>query len=140
MSPSALPGIPPYGPSAGALTDRTTTNEETNKTTQEAEQRRIMLVQALTTEARERLARIQMVKPDKVRQLEEICLMHWMKIMRGGGGGKFNKITEDDLLQLLDSMEEQQQQQGQQRDTAQVVVIRHNVLEDDELDLDQFDL
>jgi programmed cell death protein 5 len=95
----------------------------------------MMLVQALTNEARERLARIQMVKPEKVRQLEEICLMHWMKNMRSGAGGGF-KITEDDLLELLDSMERQQYQQQQQK----VIVARRQDFEDEDIDLDQFDV
>jgi len=44
------------------------------------EQRRMMLTSVLTTEARERLARVAIVKPENARAVED----HILRLMRAG--------------------------------------------------------
>ena len=98
-----------------------------------AQRRTLMLSSILTTEARERLSRIQLVKPEKAKQVEEICL-HQLKSGRLRGSGA--KLDEKVLIQILDSIE--QQQQGQLE--SKVIISRRQDMDDEDLDLSQFDL
>lgn len=88
----------------------------------EAEERRqMMLSQILSSEARERLARIALVKPDKARGVEDV-------ILRSAQMGQIvEKVSEDKLISLLEHINNQTTKQ-----TKVTIQRRRNVLEDDD--------
>ncbi|KAM0921583.1 hypothetical protein ACQ4PT_006767 [Festuca glaucescens] len=66
---------------------------------QEAEERRqMMLAQILSSEARERLSRIALVKPDKARGVEDVVLR------AAQTGGISEKVSEERLISLLEQI------------------------------------
>jgi programmed cell death protein 5 len=84
------------------------------------EQRALMLARVLTPEARERLARIALVKPDKARGVEDV-------ILRGAQYGQITeKVSEERLISLLEQINEQTQKQ-----TKVIIQRRRSVLDDD---------
>ncbi|XP_039800002.1 DNA-binding protein DDB_G0278111-like isoform X1 [Panicum virgatum] len=69
---------------------------------QEAEERRqMMLAQILSSEARERLSRIALVKPDKARGVEDVLLR------AAQTGGISEKVSEERLISLLEQINTQ---------------------------------
>ncbi|KAG0462710.1 hypothetical protein HPP92_021186 [Vanilla planifolia] len=88
----------------------------------EAEERRqLMLSQILSAEARERLARIALVKPDKARGVEDV-------ILRAAQAGQIGeKVSEDRLISLLEQINTQTTKQ-----TKVTIQRRRSVLEDDD--------
>ncbi|KAH0793176.1 DNA-binding protein [Histomonas meleagridis] len=68
------------------------------KQAQAEAQRAQMLEQLLTSEAKERLSRIRLVKPEKVRQVEDLILMTAQQHRLGG------PITDAQLCQMLESV------------------------------------
>jgi programmed cell death protein 5 len=62
------------------------------------EQRRYLLSNICTPEARERLARVAIVKPDNARAVEEYLI----KLARSGKMGE--KVTEDRLIRILEEV------------------------------------
>ncbi|KAJ7562860.1 hypothetical protein O6H91_03G086800 [Diphasiastrum complanatum] len=70
----------------------------------EAEERRqMMLAQIVSSQARERLARIALVKPEKARGVEDV-------ILRSAQYGQITeKVSEERLIQLLEQINEQTQ-------------------------------
>lgn len=85
-----------------------------------AERRQMMLARVLSSEARERLARIALVKPDKAKGVEDV-------ILRGAQYGQITeKVSEERLIQLLEQINEQTQ-----KNTKVVIQRRRNVLDDD---------
>jgi programmed cell death protein 5 len=66
-----------------------------------------MLAQILDNQARERLSRIAMVKPEKARAVEDLLLKTAQR------GGLRSKVTEPQLIGLLGEIAEQQG--GQER-------------------------
>ncbi|PRQ29362.1 hypothetical protein RchiOBHm_Chr5g0013081 [Rosa chinensis] len=88
----------------------------------EAEERRqMMLSQILSSEARERLARIALVKPEKARGVEDV-------ILRAAQMGQIaEKVTEERLISLLEQINNQTTKQ-----TKVTIQRRRNVLEDDD--------
>eukprot|EP00271_Cylindrocystis_brebissonii_P011842 TRINITY_DN2980_c0_g1_i2.p2 TRINITY_DN2980_c0_g1~~TRINITY_DN2980_c0_g1_i2.p2 ORF type:complete len:140 (+),score=49.19 TRINITY_DN2980_c0_g1_i2:272-691(+) len=87
----------------------------------EAEERRqMMLVRSLSNEARERLSRIALVKPDKARGVEDL-------ILRGVQYGQIReKVSEEKLITLLEQINEQTK-----RTTKVTIQRRRSVLDDD---------
>ena len=65
------------------------------------EQRRVMLDQIMTTEARERLANIALVKKDKARTLEDMLISAAQQGKLGG------KVTKDQFVQMLEGVSDQ---------------------------------
>lgn len=65
------------------------------------EQRRAMLVAVMMPEARERLARIALVKPDKARSVETMILSAAQR------GAITEKVTEERLRSMLEQISEQ---------------------------------
>jgi programmed cell death protein 5 len=95
--------------------------QEENKK-QAEEQRHLMLSSICSTEARERLNRLALVKPDKARQVEDALLS-------GARTGRIRgKVTEAQLITMLD--------QGEQEVKVKVVRRKPNFDSDDE-DLDK---
>ncbi|KAG2409851.1 uncharacterized protein HKW66_Vig0005160 [Vigna angularis] len=88
----------------------------------EAEERRqMMLSQLLSAEARERLARIALVKPEKARGVEDV-------ILRAAQMGQITeKVSEERLISLLEQINTQTARQ-----TKVTIQRRRSVLEDDD--------
>ncbi|KAF5738301.1 Programmed cell death protein 5 [Tripterygium wilfordii] len=88
----------------------------------EAEERRqMMLSQILSAEARERLARIALVKPEKARGVEDV-------IFRAAQMGQIvEKVSEERLISLLEQINSQTAKQ-----TKVTIQRRRSVLEDDD--------
>ncbi|KAK9811763.1 hypothetical protein WJX72_009653 [[Myrmecia] bisecta] len=66
------------------------------------EQRQTMLISILQPQARERLARIALVKPEKARGVENILLQMAQR------GQIVEKVSEERLISLLEQINEQQ--------------------------------
>ncbi|KAJ8545346.1 hypothetical protein K7X08_017929 [Anisodus acutangulus] len=85
------------------------------------ERRQLMLTQILTSEARARVARIALVKPDKARGVEDV-------ILRAAQYGQITeKVSEEKLIELLEQINTQTTKQ-----TKVTIQRRRNVLEDDD--------
>ncbi|XP_061341234.1 uncharacterized protein LOC133287610 isoform X2 [Gastrolobium bilobum] len=88
----------------------------------EADERRQMLLsQILSPEARERIARIALVKPEKARGVEDV-------ILRAAQMGQITeKVSEERLISLLEQINNQTTRQ-----TKVTIHRRRSVLEDDD--------
>ncbi|XP_043700575.1 DNA-binding protein DDB_G0278111 isoform X1 [Telopea speciosissima] len=85
------------------------------------EQRQLMLSQILSSDARERLARIALVKPEKARGVEDV-------ILRAAQMGQIvEKVSEEKLISLLEQINSQTSKQ-----TKVTIQRRRSVLEDDD--------
>lgn len=85
-----------------------------------AVQRATILASVLKPEARERLARIALVKPDKARSVEET-------IIRQASAGQIQeKISEDRLIKMVESYGVQAEKK------ATTTFRRRNIMDDDE--------
>lgn len=72
---------------------------------EQAEQaRQSMLVQILTPEARDRLLRISLVKPEKARFLEDSLIQAVRTGQLRGGSGPGGRISEGDLIGMLEQI------------------------------------
>ncbi|KAK4589322.1 uncharacterized protein LOC111998517 [Quercus suber] len=88
----------------------------------EAEERRqMMLSQILSAEARERLARIALVKPEKARGVEDVLLNAAQR------GQIVEKVSEERLISLLEQINTQTTRQ-----TKVTIQRRRSVLDDDD--------
>ncbi|KAL4627463.1 hypothetical protein ACB092_05G167400 [Castanea dentata] len=88
----------------------------------EAEERRqIMLSQILSAEARERIARIALVKPEKARGVEDVLLNAAQR------GQIVEKVSEERLISLLEQINTQTTRQ-----TKVTIQRRRSVLDDDD--------
>ncbi|XP_019266080.1 PREDICTED: DNA-binding protein DDB_G0278111-like isoform X1 [Nicotiana attenuata] len=99
--------------------DKQSAQEEAKR---EADERRqMMLTQILTSEARARLARIALVKPEKARGVEDV-------VLRAAQMGQITeKVSEEKLIQLLEQINTQTTKQ-----TKVTIQRRRSVLEDDD--------
>uniref|UniRef100_A0A0E0DUE7 Programmed cell death protein 5 n=1 Tax=Oryza meridionalis TaxID=40149 RepID=A0A0E0DUE7_9ORYZ len=89
---------------------------------QEAEERRqMMLAQILSSEARERLSRIALVKPDKARGVEDVLLR------AAQSGGISEKVSEERLISLLEQINTHTSKQ-----TKVTIQRRRSILDDDD--------
>ncbi|KAL4388478.1 hypothetical protein GQ457_09G003530 [Hibiscus cannabinus] len=85
------------------------------------ERRQMMLSQILSSEARERLARIALVKPDKARGVEDVLL-------RAAQTGQIvEKVSEERLISILEQINTQTTKQ-----TKVTIQRRRSVLDDDD--------
>ncbi|XP_004504711.1 uncharacterized protein [Cicer arietinum] len=85
------------------------------------ERRQMMLSQLLSAEARERLARIALVKPEKAKGVEDV-------ILRAAQMGQITeKVSEERLISLLEQINSQTARQ-----TKVTIQRRRSVLEDDD--------
>ncbi|XP_057421250.1 uncharacterized protein LOC130715192 isoform X2 [Lotus japonicus] len=83
------------------------------------ERRQMMLSQILSAQARERIARIALVKPEKARGVEDV-------ILRAAQMGQITeKVSEERLISLLEQINNQTARQTK-------IQRRRNVLEDDD--------
>ncbi|XP_022925641.1 DNA-binding protein DDB_G0278111-like isoform X1 [Cucurbita maxima] len=101
-------------------------NPEQQKAQEEAkseaeERRQMMLSQILSMQARERLARIALVKPEKARGVEDV-------ILRAAQMGQIvEKVSEERLITLLEQINNQTTKQ-----TKVTIQRRRSVLDDDD--------
>ncbi|KAK9707775.1 hypothetical protein K7432_009985 [Basidiobolus ranarum] len=99
--------------------------EDAEKKEQQEELRRSMLTQILDNQARERIARISIVKAEKARAVEDLLIrMAQTGQLRG-------KVTESHLIELLEQIN------SQQKPETKIVFNRRKF--DDDSD-DEFDL
>ncbi|XP_050230653.1 uncharacterized protein LOC126679729 [Mercurialis annua] len=85
------------------------------------ERRQMMLSQILSSEARERLARIALVKPEKARSVEDLLL-------RAAQMGQIvEKVSEERLISFLEQLNSQASKQ-----TKVTIQRRRSVLDDDD--------
>ncbi|XP_039034600.1 DNA-binding protein DDB_G0278111-like [Hibiscus syriacus] len=85
------------------------------------ERRQMMLSQILSSEARERLARIALVKPEKAKGVEDVLL-------RAAQTGQIvEKVSEERLISLLEQINTQTTTQ-----TKVTIQRRRSVLDDDD--------
>ncbi|KAF5782898.1 putative PDCD5-like superfamily protein [Helianthus annuus] len=85
------------------------------------ERRQMMLSQILSSQARERLARIALVKPEKARGVEDV-------ILRAAQMGQIvEKVSEEKLISLLEQINTQTTKQ-----TKVTIQRRRSVLDDDD--------
>ncbi|XP_071690113.1 uncharacterized protein [Rutidosis leptorrhynchoides] len=85
------------------------------------ERRQMMLSQILTSQARERIARIALVKPEKARGVEDV-------ILRAAQMGQIvEKVSEEKLISLLEQINTQTTKQ-----TKVTIQRRRSVLDDDD--------
>ncbi|GMH36702.1 hypothetical protein BSKO_04575 [Bryopsis sp. KO-2023] len=85
------------------------------------EQRQNMLRQVMQAQAKERLSRIALVKPEKARQVENMILM------QARSGRLTDKISESQLIQLLEQINEKTSST-----TKVTFQRRRNILDDDD--------
>ena len=85
--------------------------------------------QLLSAEARNRLANIKSVKPQKAASLEQVIIANAQRGMFQG------KVSEDQLIDLLNQISA-----AEEAAATKVEVARHKFDEEDELDLDNLDL
>lgn len=84
-----------------------------------------VLGRVLETEARERLSRVRIVRPDRAQAVENYILkLYSMGQIR-------QKLTEKDVVQILDGISRDTQQKQQ----TKITFDRKNVLDDDDDDL-----
>ena len=107
---------------AGAV--GSTGSEEHEKQQQLQEMKHSMLTQILSNEARERLARIRIVKSDKASSIED------MLIRMAKGGQIRGRVTEQQLIDMLEQISEQKQS------TPKVTFTRRRMDDSDEEDWD----
>jgi programmed cell death protein 5 len=93
----------------------------------EAQRRHLMLSQLLDSSARERLNRINMVKPQRARQVED-----WLLMQSGRFGGK--KVSESILVDVLEQFRDLEEQHK-----PKVVVQRRRAMDSDD-DSDDYGL
>ncbi|CAO3678134.1 unnamed protein product [Umbelopsis vinacea] len=94
-------GAPSGSPSRNAPTSSNNNKEDEQQKSDMEEMRRTMLVQILDNEARERLARINMVKADKARAVEDLL------IRMAQSGQLRSKVSEKQLIELLGQINQQ---------------------------------
>ncbi|CAL2252138.1 unnamed protein product [Prunus armeniaca] len=92
-----------------------------NQLREAEEQRQMMLSQILSAEARERIARIALVKPEKAKGVEDV-------ILRAAQMGQIaEKVSEERLISLLEQINNQTTKQ-----TKVTIQRRRSVLDDDD--------
>eukprot|EP00696_Hemimastix_kukwesjijk_P018833 gnl/Hemi2/7866_TR2716_c0_g1_i2.p1 gnl/Hemi2/7866_TR2716_c0_g1~~gnl/Hemi2/7866_TR2716_c0_g1_i2.p1 ORF type:complete len:129 (-),score=50.55 gnl/Hemi2/7866_TR2716_c0_g1_i2:262-648(-) len=93
--------------------------QQAEQAKQQEERRQTMVMQVITAEARERLSRIALVKPDKARQVENMILQMATSGRLGG------RVTEEQLIKLLEQISEADKKKNR------VIVQRRRYDEDD---------
>lgn len=88
-----------------------------------------MLSQILTSEARDRLLRIALVKPDRARYLEDSLVQAIRSGQLRGGSGPNGKIGEKDLIGMLEQLGEEEEKRR-----TKIVFQRRRDLSDSDSD------
>ncbi|WFD40784.1 uncharacterized protein MJAP1_003773 [Malassezia japonica] len=123
--PTAGGGVPgglPAGLGASGGAD----GEREEKLAQQEEMKRQMLSQILDSDARERLSRIALVKPQKSNAVSDILLQ------MARSGQVRQRVTEDQLIALLDQID----QANPAQETGKITVARKKKMDSDDEDWD----
>ncbi|EZG83729.1 double-stranded DNA-binding domain protein [Gregarina niphandrodes] len=91
--------------------------EKEKKAAELQEQRRLMLKRVLTPGALERLKRIELVKPERSRKIEDYFLTNGMRLAGGA------QITEEQLINVLEQIPD--------TNIVTKIQIKHKVDDDD---------
>ncbi|KAG1674822.1 hypothetical protein FOA52_015209 [Chlamydomonas sp. UWO 241] len=113
------------GQMGGGMTPEAQAAQEDSRRAAE-DQRGSMLVAIMSTDARARLARIALVKPDKARAVENMMLG---AAQRGQLGGE--KISDERLLTMLESLNKGDGD-GDDRRGPKVTIQRRRNMDDDD--------
>lgn len=108
----------PQGGSGGA-----SGKSQEDQAAQQEEMKRQMLSRILDAEARERLSRIGLVKPQKARQITDLL------IRMAQSGQIRGRITEDQLIGLLDQVD---QASSADSGAGKITFTRKKIVQDDE--------
>ncbi|GJP50796.1 hypothetical protein CLOM_g9959 [Closterium sp. NIES-68] len=108
------------GRGAGGVPSPASGQQDESQKREAEERRQMMLAQLMDSSARERLARIALVKPEKARAVEDL-------IIRGAQTGQLaERVSESRLITLLEQINEQTQQR-----TKVTIQRRRSALDDD---------
>jgi programmed cell death protein 5 len=88
-----------------------------------------MLNQILTPEARDRLHRISLVKPDRARHLEDSLIQAVRSGLLRGGSGPAGRVSEADLIGMLEELGAQEE-----KTKTKIVFQRRPAFDDDDDD------
>ncbi|EPQ31539.1 uncharacterized protein PFL1_00872 [Pseudozyma flocculosa PF-1] len=110
------------GPSTGGNGGRPEGQNQEEQQAQQEEMKRQMLSRILDNDARERLSRIGLVKPQKHRQITDLL------IRMAQSGQVRQRITEDQLIGLLDQVD----QAGGESAGGKITFTRKKTAQDDE--------
>ncbi|GAA5855748.1 hypothetical protein JCM9279_004056 [Rhodotorula babjevae] len=126
-APGGGAGMPSPG-SAGAGGAGASGEDKAQQAAQEDERRRAAMSQILSSEARERLSRIALVKPDRARAIEQL-------LMRMAQSGQLRgRVSEDQLIDVLDQVEamEKGQSGGAQKSGSKITFTRKSAYDSDD--------
>lgn len=96
---------------------------------QQDQARSTMIARILTAEARERLSRISIVKPDRARALEEF-LINAARTGQLRGSSPIGQITEKDLVSILEQISSKEA--AVQESMSKIKFQRRGLLDDDD--------
>ncbi|GAA6061554.1 hypothetical protein JCM10212_001086 [Sporobolomyces blumeae] len=120
-------GAAGLGPAAGGAGGAG--GDDGAKAAQEDEQRRTIMSQILSTEARERLSRIALVKPERARAIEQL-------LMRMAQSGQLRgRVSEDQLIDVLDQVEAMEKGQsggGATKSAGKITFTRKTAYDSDD--------
>ncbi|WFD46803.1 hypothetical protein GLX27_001445 [Malassezia furfur] len=120
------PRVPGGVPGAGGMGGQAGTDaEREEQMAQQEEMKRQMLSQILDSDARERLSRIALVKPQKSKAVTDIL------IQMARSGQVRQRVSEAQLISLLDQID-----QAQPHDTGKITVTRKKNMDSDDEDWD----
>ncbi|KAI7860008.1 PDCD5-related protein [Circinella umbellata] len=119
-------GGSPMGGAGGAGSGASGSQDDSEKKQQMEDMRRNMLFQILDNNARERLARINMVKADKARAVEDLL------IRLAQSNQLRNKVSEQQLIDLLGQINQQEPSASQ----TKIVYNRRRFDDDSDDDYD----
>ncbi|GAA5823081.1 hypothetical protein JCM3770_007089 [Rhodotorula araucariae] len=122
--PAPSPGVPSGGAGAGAGSGE----DAAQQAAAEDERRRAVMSQILSSEARERLSRIALVKPDRARAIEQL-------LMRMAQSGQLRgRVSEEQLIDVLDQVEAMEKGQGGagQKSASKITFTRKSAYDSDD--------
>ncbi|KPV76470.1 uncharacterized protein RHOBADRAFT_64759 [Rhodotorula graminis WP1] len=127
-APGGATGMPSPGGGVGAGGAGGSGEDKAQQAAQEDERRRAAMSQILSSEARERLSRIALVKPDRARAIEQL-------LMRMAQSGQLRgRVSEDQLIDVLDQVEamEKGQSGGAQKSGSKITFTRKSAYDSDD--------
>ncbi|KAH8927262.1 hypothetical protein BT69DRAFT_1278177, partial [Atractiella rhizophila] len=124
LAASGKPGALPQNLRQGGSSNGATQEQQE----QQEELKRQMLSGILSPEARERLSRISLVKPERARGVQEMLLKMFQ------GGQLRGKVSEEQLVDVLDQIEKVEGGGGKGREEKGKITFsrRKDILDDDD--------
>ena len=111
---------------AGGMPDMQQIQQQQQKAEQQEQQRKEIIEKIFTLDARERIKRIELVKADKARMIENMGMEMAQK-----GALKNGPITEEMLKQMLDGMNE-----SSESNKPKIVFKSRGAVDSDDSDID----